>query len=317
MRKILFSVLPLGILFSSSALAAPGCVVFSSQAQGMNGTLVPLQVSPGHGLNVNLIPTGEIIKQIWIDDSSRIGASFDGELCEWTSDKQADCGGSGATVIHLRQTELIKIPDLPRSQSGSTLLSAITQGESGRKLYQFSVTPVSTKPTCSSITVMPDPKRLAPLLPPKASQPQQMAPLSDNSPTTTFQRQASNQDFVLTQPHRAADEVSTTTVVGTNSTPQLTAATNPRTTAPTTALAASDSVTGASNFSSKALASANAARNGLQQAQAKKQILVGTLTFKQATTAIQWLERGASTEEAAANSGLPLPTLLQLIESGQ
>lgn len=33
------------LLFSGNALAAPRCVVFSSQAQGTNGTLVPLEVA--------------------------------------------------------------------------------------------------------------------------------------------------------------------------------------------------------------------------------------------------------------------------------
>lgn len=151
------------LLFSGNALAAPRCVVFSSQAQGTNGTLVPLEVALGHGLNVNFIPTGETITKVWIDDQSRVGASFDGNLCQWTSQQQAQCKDGGATVIHLRQTELIKIPDLPRSKSGSTLLSAVAQGVDGRKLYQFSVSPISNQPACSSITIVPDPPRLDPL----------------------------------------------------------------------------------------------------------------------------------------------------------
>lgn len=158
-------VVSLSLLFSGSVLAAPRCVVFSSQAQGTNGTLVPLEVGVGHGLNVNFIPTGETITKVWIDDSSRVGASFDGNLCERTSSQQAQCEDAGATVIHLRQTELIKIPDLPRSKSGSTLLSAVAQGVDGRKLYQFSVSPISKKPACSSITIVPDLPRLEAVVP--------------------------------------------------------------------------------------------------------------------------------------------------------
>ncbi len=156
-------VVSLALLFSGSALAAPRCVVFSSQAQGTNGTLVPLEVGAGHGLNVNFIPTGETITKVWIDDQSRVGASCDGNLCPWTRSQQAQCKDAGATVIHLRQTELIKIPDLPRSKSGSTLLSAVALGADGRKLYQFSVSPILNKPACSSITIVPDPPRLDPL----------------------------------------------------------------------------------------------------------------------------------------------------------
>lgn len=163
-------------VISSSASAKPGCVVFSSQATGINGKLVSLQVGRGHGLNANFIPTGETIEKVWIDDRSQIGVSFDGNLCQWTSSQQAQCNNSGATVIHLRQTKLINFPDLPRSQNGSTLLSAITQGESGRKLYQFSVTPVSGVPPCSSITIVPDPPRLKPLVPFTYNRPQNIPP---------------------------------------------------------------------------------------------------------------------------------------------
>lgn len=172
------------LVISSSASAKPGCVVFSSQATGINGKLVSLQVGRGHGLNANFIPTGETIEKVWIDDQSKIGVSFDGNLCQWTSSQQAQCSNSGATVIHLRQTKLINFPDLPRSQDGSTLLSAITQGESGRKLYQFSVTPVSGVPPCSSITIVPDPPRLDPLVPVFPSSPKQVLPSA--TPTSSL-----------------------------------------------------------------------------------------------------------------------------------
>lgn len=164
MRR-LAPVVSLSLLFSGNALAAPRCVVFSSQAQGTNGTLVPLEVASGHGLNVNFIPTGETITKVWIDDQSQVGASFDGNLCQWISQQQAQCKDAVVTVIHLRQTELIKIPDLPRSKSGSTLLSAVARGVDGRKLYQFSVKPISNKPACSSITIVPDPPRLEAIVP--------------------------------------------------------------------------------------------------------------------------------------------------------
>ena len=153
------------LLFSGTALAAPRCVVFSSQAQGTNGTLVPLEVASGHGLNINFIPTGETITKVWIDDSSKVGVSFDGNLGQWINSQQAQCKSSKVTVIHLRQTELIKIPDLPRSKSGSTLLSAVASGADGRKLYQFTVSPISKSPTCSSITIVPDPPQLEAVVP--------------------------------------------------------------------------------------------------------------------------------------------------------
>jgi hypothetical protein len=131
------------------------------QAQGLDGNLVTLPVYRGIGLNLNFIPTGETIKKAWLDDPSRIAVSFDGNLCEALQGQGcANNGGSGATVVHLRQITKINFAALPSSGSGHTLLTVITEGgtgisdgRSGRKLYQFLVVPVSSRPAFTTVSI--------------------------------------------------------------------------------------------------------------------------------------------------------------------
>ena len=152
----------LPIAFSLSLLSSNSNVlaqsVFASQAQGTNGSTVKLEVSPGHGLNINFIPTGEIIRKAWIDDPSQIALSFDGDLCQWSGNQEQQCTNTGASVIHLRQIKPIKFPNLPRSANGSTLLTVITNGAQGPKLYYFQIEPASasSKPQYTALNIKPD-----------------------------------------------------------------------------------------------------------------------------------------------------------------
>lgn len=277
MQRTAFITISLVLVISSSANAKPGCVVFSSQATGINGKLVSLQVGKGHGLNANFIPTRETIEKVWIDDQSKIGISFDGNLCQWTSSQQAQCNNSGATVIHLRQTKLINFPDLPRSHNGSTLLSAITQGESGRKLYQFSVTPVSGVPPCSSITIVPDPPRLEPLVPATYNRPHQVLPPANNvrwQPQTTPPFQI---------PRKPQASLSPTN----------------------------------SSVSTQAISDASAASRGLAVAKRNKRITFNATLSQKTHKAINLLGQGMSQQEAASRANIPVAVLSQLIFWGQ
>jgi hypothetical protein len=297
------------VLFCNSAAAQPGCVVFSSQAQGLNGKLVSLQVGKGHGLNANFIPTGEFIEKVWIDDQSQVGVSFDGNLCQWTSDKQAMCANASASVIHLRQTKLINFPDLPRSQNGSTLLSAITQGESGRKLYQFKVTPVRNAPACSSITILPDPQRFDPLLPASVSQ--------SNQPNGTLNQQWQSQAVVPT------------IIPSTNNSNQALRGFTPLTSSPGTSNQAAPASTNTPSIvptteatpaipsATKAISNASAATRGLVIAKRTGQIKLNTTMWKKTQSAIVLLRRGMKPDDAANRANVPLPLLTQLIIWGQ
>ena len=152
MKRIAF-LLSLSISFVPySVLALSARTVSIEEAQGISGSIITLEVAPGYGLNINLIPTGEIVKKAWIDDPSRITLSFDGNLCQGGTEQQ-QCNNEGATVIHLRQIQPIAFPSLPRSAGGGTLLTLITEGSQGRKIYQFKVMPVSGAPKYTLLNV--------------------------------------------------------------------------------------------------------------------------------------------------------------------
>lgn len=129
--------------------------VSSDQAQGIIGEAISLDVAPGVGLNISFIQTGELVKKAWIDDPSRITLSFDGTLCQTNSQGQECDSDQGASVVHLRQIRPIQFPDLPRSNANGTLLTLITEGSEGRKLYQFRVRPVTREPKYTTIAVRP------------------------------------------------------------------------------------------------------------------------------------------------------------------
>ena len=129
----------------------------SSHAQGLTGILPTLTVWSGAGTNLNFIPTGEIVKKVWLDDPSQIVLDFDGPMCIMGSNgTQNNCSDSAATVIHLRRIPKLKFPNLPRT--ATTLLSVVTTTPSGeRKLYQFRIAYGTGNPQYHTIAIYPDP----------------------------------------------------------------------------------------------------------------------------------------------------------------
>lgn len=162
MKRLAF-LISLSITFVPyDVMALSARTVSIEDAQGISGKIITLEVAPGYGLNINLIPTGEIVKKAWIDDPSRITLSFDGHLCQGATQQ---CNNEGATVIHLRQIKPIQFPDLPRSAGGGTLLTLITEGSQGRKIYQFKVMPISGIPKYTVLNVSSENPYNTPLLP--------------------------------------------------------------------------------------------------------------------------------------------------------
>lgn len=125
--------------------------ITTSEAQGLKGNIPTITVWPGSGVNLNFIPTGEIIKKVWLDDPSKIALDFDGPMCLAAGARGGNCGNSAATVVHLRRINGLNFPHLPRTEA--TLLTVITQGAAGRNLYQFRVVPGTGKPQYSTLVV--------------------------------------------------------------------------------------------------------------------------------------------------------------------
>lgn len=150
-------VLPTSFVRADSPLPRSVQRIKSSQAQGLNSAIQTITVWSGAGTNLNFIPTGEIVKKVWLDDPSQITLDFDGSMCIMGSNgTQNNCSDSAATVIHLRRIHQLQFPNLPRT--ATTLLSVVTTTPSGeRKLYQFRVAYGTGNPQYHTIAIYPEP----------------------------------------------------------------------------------------------------------------------------------------------------------------
>lgn len=168
MRRLASLPLYLGILLSSrSVFASPVRTVYSSQAQGINSSIIQLKVGPGYGMNINL-PKGETVTKAVIDDKSRIGISSDGNLCPWTNqqtNQQQNCIEKQVAMLHLHQIKLINFPNMLHSPDGGTLLTVRVQGASGEKTYLFKVIPIPGLSEFVSLDIKLDDEKPIPLFP--------------------------------------------------------------------------------------------------------------------------------------------------------
>jgi hypothetical protein len=153
----------------------------SSDLQGENA-LPTIRLPLGHTVNLNFIPSGEIVRQVHIDDRSRVVVSFDSPLCPYSSTGDGSCR-AGATVIYLRQiSKPIAFSQRAIASYGAegysnSMMSIITTRPDGsnRKLYQFELRYLrgSTAPRTIQITnAQPRPSPF----PPSRAAPRPIAP---------------------------------------------------------------------------------------------------------------------------------------------
>jgi hypothetical protein len=147
---------------ASSVAAMPIRTVYENDA---NSSAIELKVWKGYGLTINLIPTGETIKQVWIGDPSRFAFTSNGGLCPKQSG-DSDCAGGKATVIFLRQIDPINFP-VTSSSNGSTQITLLTN----EKQYQFKIVPASGNPAYTSLVIKPDSDRPLPITRERSPQP--------------------------------------------------------------------------------------------------------------------------------------------------
>ncbi len=115
----------------------------SQNLQSENGLGV-IQLPLGHTVNLSFINSGELVRQVRLDDRGKVVISFDSPLCPNT--QQSDGCRAGASVIYLRQIKH-QINFDPNAVSGyrsdegnrSTALTVITTRLDGsqRKIYNF------------------------------------------------------------------------------------------------------------------------------------------------------------------------------------
>ncbi|MBG1269774.1 hypothetical protein [Nostoc sp. WHI] len=150
------------ITTTSSVSAMPIRTVYENDA---NSNAIELKVWKGYGLTINLIPTGETIKQVWIGDPSRFAFTSNGGLCQKQSN-DSDCTGGKATVIFLRQINPINFP-VTSSSNGSTQITVLTN----EKQYQFKIVPATGNPAYTSLVVKSESDRPLPITRPRSPQP--------------------------------------------------------------------------------------------------------------------------------------------------
>lgn len=152
------TLLALSVFMPQVAQAAPVQSIFASRAEGKDGQpLVTITLWPGYGTNLNLIPTGEMIKKAWLDDPSLVAIDFD-ECFSRSGEGQAITAGDNCrtTVIHLRQITGGTFPGQTSSENATTLLTLIAEGAQGKKLYQFKVEIGKGMPQYNTLTIYPD-----------------------------------------------------------------------------------------------------------------------------------------------------------------
>lgn len=145
--------LPFGLPASANTISNSVRRVSVLEATGQSGSSPPLvELSPGYGVNISFIPTGEIVEKVWLDNPSFATLDVDGCLSGLGSQGKP-CQPNGARVLHLRGINPLNIPGLPKTNS--TLLTAITSGTSRQRVYLFRVALASGTPQYHTIEVTP------------------------------------------------------------------------------------------------------------------------------------------------------------------
>lgn len=126
--------------------------VSAQQAQGKQGPVPTLNLSPTWGLTLSFIQTGERIQQVRIGDPSRILVDFDSPLSSTSPD-------GGATLIYLRQLGQpldlnLRLPNAAQ-QTNQVPLTVVTTGSQGLRLYQFRLL-LGKETSISTIEVVPE-----------------------------------------------------------------------------------------------------------------------------------------------------------------
>lgn len=153
----------------------------SQDLQGENA-LPTINLPLGHTVNLNFIPSGEIIRQVHLDDRSRVVASFDSPLCPYSATGDGSCR-AGATVVYLRQISkpiafgqraIASYGAEGHSNSMMTIITTRPDG-SNRKLYQFELRYLTGSTATRTIQITTGTPRASP--PPRVN-PRTVAPQS-------------------------------------------------------------------------------------------------------------------------------------------
>ena len=126
--------------------------ISSFVATGNSESEIPLiKLSPGYGVNISFIPTGETIEKVWLDNPGIASLDVDGCLSGLGKECEED---TGATVLHLRRIKPLDFKQLPSTTT--SLLTVITKGSDKRRVYVFRIVPGDTTPKVHTIEITND-----------------------------------------------------------------------------------------------------------------------------------------------------------------
>lgn len=153
--------LPFGLPAQADTISNSVRRVSISEATGQSRASPPrIELSPGYGVNISFIPTGEIVEKVWFDNPSFATLDVDGCLVglggagSRGQRGESQCQPNGARVLHLRRITPINFSGLPRTNS--TLLTVVTNSSSGQRLYLFRVATGSSEPQYHTLEIVPN-----------------------------------------------------------------------------------------------------------------------------------------------------------------
>ncbi|WP_232285798.1 hypothetical protein [Crocosphaera chwakensis] len=104
---------------------------------------------------MNFTKLNESVKQVWLDDPSKLVLDYAGELCN------LPCRG-GVTVLHLKRVQGLEFENLPSTPS--TTLTVVTVSPQGEKIYKFRLTYGKGSAKYLTVTLNPTEYRPSPSL---------------------------------------------------------------------------------------------------------------------------------------------------------
>ena len=126
--------------------------ISSFVATGNSESEIPLiKLSPGYGVNISFIPTGDTIEKVWLDNPSIASLDVDGCLSGLGKECEED---TGATVLHLRRIKPLDFKQLPSTTT--SLLTVVTKGSNKRQVYVFRVAMADATPKIHTIEITDD-----------------------------------------------------------------------------------------------------------------------------------------------------------------